>query len=107
MEYDSWSLTFLYDTWQMKELERETGIEPATLWLGTRCSTTELLALKSKNQGECFGAGERQSLLSSLRARDREAVALQSELNQIARVGSVFHKQNPARSVSHFLISLW
>jgi hypothetical protein len=31
---------------RLKFMKRETGLEPATLWLGTRCSTTELLALK-------------------------------------------------------------
>ena len=30
---------------QKSYLERETGIEPATLCLGSRCSTTELLPL--------------------------------------------------------------
>ena len=29
-------------------LERETGIEPATLCLGSKCSTTELLPPKAK-----------------------------------------------------------
>ena len=32
---------------QLEILERETGIEPATPGLGSRCSTIELLALKT------------------------------------------------------------
>jgi hypothetical protein len=28
---------------EIRSLERETGLEPATLCLGSRCSTTELL----------------------------------------------------------------
>lgn len=32
-------------------MERETGIEPATLGLGSQCSTIELLALKIKDEG--------------------------------------------------------
>ena len=43
---DYWKTTGIGDSrWQKSYLERETGIEPATLCLEGRCSTTELLPL--------------------------------------------------------------
>ena len=45
---------FLYDTRGNRRVfdKRETGIEPATPGLGSRCSTIELLAHNLLNQGE-------------------------------------------------------
>src|SRR5436305_827660 len=53
-----------------------------------------------KNQGKLTCARERQPFVSRLRACHRKAFALQTELDEIARVRSVLYKKYLPRSIN-------